>query len=431
MADPPTIVTCPKCAVKLKLKGDVAGKAVKCPKCATAFRIGGAKSAPPAQRSSAPTPQKSLAYTAKPARSDRTAPSSTDAESASKRMTSAKPGKPNKASSKPTSSPPRRRKTQPPREEVYDEVTYDDFDDDFGDDYGFDDGYSDSGTAKSLPSPRKKKKKNSTAKKGKGSKKSSSGKSLQDSVQSMGFPGWILSGCAAGLVAIFLTTLIGYTDIWFLIALMSLVTGTMVGGAVRFAAGDSQGWGPGLIAAVIGLSAIMAGKVGAFYVASDIFGDDEGWTIQDEIDYETSDDRLISNIADDVVDEWLEGGKITEAQIDAHFEENYEENYEDYEEGAEADSSTEYLPAVWTEAKSRWDAKSPAEQADVRAAREQEIRQFSEAAGEAGEAVVHEFRLTYAIFMAFFSLISRSGLVFFCMGVFSAFKLGSDLGTDE
>ena len=50
-----TVVACPKCASKLKLMGDVAGKAVKCPKCAAAFRIGGAaKSAGPDAPKKAP-----------------------------------------------------------------------------------------------------------------------------------------------------------------------------------------------------------------------------------------------------------------------------------------------------------------------------------------------------------------------------------------
>lgn len=39
MAD--SVVACPRCGIKLQLKGDVAGKAARCPKCATAFRVGG------------------------------------------------------------------------------------------------------------------------------------------------------------------------------------------------------------------------------------------------------------------------------------------------------------------------------------------------------------------------------------------------------
>ena len=82
-----------------------------------------------------------------------------------------------------------------------------------------------------------------------------------------------------------------------LIALMALVTGSMVGGAVRFAAGNSQGWGPGLLAAFIGLGAIMGGKVGAFAVAGNIFLDDNTWSVEDELADATTDDAMIGGIA--------------------------------------------------------------------------------------------------------------------------------------
>ena len=323
------------------------------------------------------------------------------------------------------SAPLKRKKKAPPKEEFYDDVAYDD--DDFGDDYGddgFDDGYSDGGGGKSLPSAKKKKK--ASAKKGKKSKKSSGG-GLQDSIQGLGVFGWILCGCASALVAIGLTTLVGYSRFALLIALMALVTGSMVGGAVRFAAGNSQGWGPGLLAAFIGLGAIMGGKVGAFAVAGNIFLDDNTWSVEDELADATTDDAMIGGIADEVdevdeVDEeWLEAGKITEAQMEAFYEEGDFDDFDEY------DYSSDYLPEVWAEAKSRWDANSPDQKLALKKTTEEEIRKSYEAMGEVGEQLAEGIGILYPIGLAFFSLRSFGGLGFLITGVLSAFKLGAGI----
>lgn len=447
-----TIVACPKCSTKLKLKGDVSGKAVKCPKCATAFRIGaksagtgtgtsptGASSVKPKPASAVPSSQASKA----PSPQVKIEARATKAKAASRPVSqsSAKPKKSvSSASASAPASPKRKKKKRapkPPVEEVYDDVAYDDVDyDDYGDDYGFDDGYADTG-GKSLPSPKKKKK--SSGKKGKNSKKSSQG-SLQDSIQALGFVGWILCGSAAGLVGIFLTTLVGYTDIWYLISTMALATGALVGAAVRFAAGHVQGWAPGIIAVVIGLTSILVGKVGAFYVGDTLWAGAADYTVEDELAEATTDNAMMDQIAGRIHEEWVASGKITKAQLtefenklQQQFEEDYElgdyeEDYEEDYEAAPIDYEKNYLPEVWSAAKAEWDTNSPEEKTATKKEVEDVIRKEW---GEFDE-VVEESGLKLAMIEAVVStFLSRGGLVFFCMGVFSSFKLGSNLGTDE
>ena len=456
-----TVIACPKCSVKLKLKGDVVGKAVKCPKCATAFKIGGRSASKPARPVASPgaeTPASAAGTSAKRSASkpQQESPTASAGKSSNRPDTSSSSPKPvagsqprrrksaapaeSAAPKRPAAAKKKKKRTPKPAQDdfyddgVYDEVEYDDFDDDPVDDFGFDDGYEDYGAPQSLPTRKKKKKK---AKKGKRSS-SSGGSSLQNSIQALGFIGWILCGSAAGLIGVVLTTLTGYTNIWFLIAAMALVTGSLVGGAVRFVAGDAQGWGPGLVAAVIALTAIMGGKVGAFYVSSDPFGEDE-WTVEDEIEEATTEGAMISAIAYEVNTEWLASGKITNAQMEDHgrrLMEDFELDLDDLDTDEEEieDYSYGFLPEVWAEAKNRWDSQTPQETEEALEARREEIRQEwqQDGLGEDGEQAVHRFRVTVAIISALVStFLTKSGLFFFCSGVFGAFKLGSNLGTGE
>lgn len=356
----------------------------------------------------------------------------------------AKPRKSASSAQAAAASPKRKKKRRapkPPVEEVYDDVTYDDveyddFGDGYGDDYGFDDGYADTG-GKSLPSPKKKKK--SSGKKGKKSKKSSQA-SLQDSIQALGFVGWILCGSAAGLVGIFRTTLVGYTDIWYLISAMALVTGALVGASIRFAAGHVQGWAPGIIAVVIGLTSILVGKVGAFYVGDNLWAEAADYSVEVEIAEATADNAMMGEIAGRIHGEWVANGKITKAQLtefskklQQEFQEDYElgdyeEDYEEDYEAAPIDYEKHYMPEVWAAAKTEWDTKSPEEKATAK----NEVADVILKEREEFDEVVEESRLKLAIVEAVVStFLSRGGLVFFCMGVFSSFKLGSNLGTDE
>ena len=196
-----------------------------------------------------------------------------------------------------------------------------------------------------------------------------------------------------------------------LIGIMALITGSMVGTAIRFAANPTQGWGPGLTSVAIAFAAIMLGKVGAFYVWSGEMVDDEV-TMEDEIAMYTSESGLIAPIADEVHAEWEESGKITEEQMEAFYEEHIED-YEDYEMGADYDHSADYLPEVWAEATKRWQAKSDEEKEQARNQVVKDIRDTwlgdeaefgdltDEEASQQVEDEVHQVKIVVATIFAF------------------------------
>lgn len=151
-----------------------------------------------------------------------------------------------------------------------------------------------------------------------------------------------------------------------------------------------------------------------------------------------------ATIAGRIYDEWLESGKITEQQQqafadklarefranyeDGDYEDDYEEDYEEDSELPEVDYQKMHMPEVWAAATAEWDAKSPEEKVAAKKEREDEIKL---AWGESEDAV-HDFRLLAAVVEAVLSIfLSKSGFIFFFSGVYTAFKIGSNLGTDE
>lgn len=438
-------VSCPNCSVKLKLPGNAAGKKVKCPKCATPFRIGG--TTPPTTAVPPAVPQKkkkraasSESPEATPRRKKRATSSGTTAGADS----AANPKR------KKTANKKREKKRKPVDE-------YDDFADDFaseGDDFGgafdddfgdggFDDGYDDPYGASSGPSTRKKSKK-----KKKKAKSKSSGGGLQATLHKLGFLGWLISGGLVAAVCVVATTLLGYVEVSILISIMSLVTGTAIGGAIRFVATPTQGWGPGLTSAGIAICAIMLGKIGAFYIWSDAIFDDVGGgdlTVQEAMNLEATDSAMIAEIADDVEFEWMQSGEITNEEIEDWWEQT-DEDYEDYE--SPVDHSGNYLPQVWAEAEKRWKALPEDERNSRLEAARQRVRedygveaedgadgenpdadddQLQEDVDKAVESVRLPIVIIFAIGNIFFPLYS---LFFFCSGMYGSFKLASNLGDD-
>lgn len=437
MSDGRTI-TCPKCAAKLRLKQSAAGKKVKCPGCSTPFRIAASSDRPGLKRNSSPS------TTGKPAAVESGRPAGKKT-SAPKKRSSSQP-------SQQRTLPAKKKRRKPVADDVYgseyDDLAgdYGSYDDDFGaaDDGGYG-SYDDDYGAYDEPAPappRRSRKSGRTAKRS--TKKSPEGRSFQQSIHAMGFLGWIASGGLAGLVGVGLTTLMGVLDIEFMIGVMALVTGSMVGGAIRFAATPTQGWGPGLLAVAIAFASIMAGKVGAFYFwTGELMGDDIEWTLEDEIADSTSESAMIGEFAYKVQEEWLASGQITEQQIEQHFDQQLEEDYEDYEEGEPYDYSTDYLPEVWQEATNRWNALGQDEQEKKREEVRNEIRQdwigedldenmTDQELQQEIEGDVQKIQIVVAIIAAFVNIFfPLYSLFFFCSGLFGSFKLASNLGTGE
>jgi hypothetical protein len=280
------------------------------------------------------------------------------------------------------------------------------------------------------------------------------------SISSLGVFGWVLMGVLAGAVSIVLATFVGYTRVPFLIGLMALVTGPLVGGAVRFAAGESTGLGPGLLALAIAFVSILGGKVGACYVgftgmfsAEELAKDENGQvkTVEQRVAERTTEPLLISEVADKVQDEWLAAGKLTEEQLEAfdamqESESAWDEDDEEVVEGvgvidlgdvpgttvtAEPTAETKpwtpdqaYPPEIWQEAQSRWNAMSAEQRQklidDVRAGIVEEDRSLQEVAPKA--------RIVVALLAAAANIfLPLSNPFFFFSGLASAYRLGSHL----
>lgn len=297
-------------------------------------------------------------------------------------------------------------------------------------------------------------------------------------LNSLGVMGWVISGGLAGVLGVLLTTLVGNTGWGGLVAIMSLVVGAMVGGAVRLAAQEHEGWGPGLLAAGIALFSILCGRVGAYYVivgqmAESHLADTEA-TREQRVAEATSEPVMISRIADEVQDEWLKSGKLTSQELEqfhdarlneqdlreaaeemrSELPESAEESDSDSSDvemvavdleasDASADSEVssedqdgtdtdtepfdpekEYPSEVWQEASTRWKTKTD----DERKSDEEQARtaflanekQFNEAADQA--------QIVLAGIAAIASLILPiKCIVLLPMGVFSAFRIGSRL----
>ena len=133
----------------------------------------------------------------------------------------------------------------------------------------------------------------------------------------------------------------------------------MIGGAVRLAARDTDGWAPGLFAVAVASPVIVAGRIGAFYVIpemSEVFGGSEDKSptqIKEEIDRETSDNGMIAQLIENQLsddDNWQRGAGVTE---DNFYSSAYDEA--EWQELDELPYSEQYNETVWSEGKRRWE----------------------------------------------------------------------------
>ncbi|MCA9038031.1 MAG: hypothetical protein KDA91_23060 [Planctomycetaceae bacterium] len=355
----------------------------------------------------------------------------------------ASPGRPaarrsgrNPASAK-GSSPPRR-KRQSVQKDPWDMPDDDPFGGDaFGDDpysndlygadsYGddldsYDDGYEDTYTSSKPALPSRKKKSGTT------SRSESGVKSSGDQPRNQGFLGWLLYGSLAGVIAAIIHTVLGYTDIFLLALLATFLTGSMVGGAVRFSAGINDGWGPGLTAAAIAIVSIVGGRIGSCYV-SPTYGLDMPLS-EEEVDAliaeGLSEKGMVGYIAENEVeydDDWLQSKGITDDNI-----------YDHWEEYAEVvDIQQRYLPQVWEESTRRWNSLTEEQKAKKRQEQELDLHALYglETDESVGREQVQTFRLLLVVGIALISLFLGVGTIFCtCSSIWGAFKLGAGMAS--
>jgi hypothetical protein len=194
------------------------------------------------------------------------------------------------------------------------------------------------------------------------------------SVRRGGFFSWVGYGALAGIAGIILQTLLGFTNYLWPLLIATIATGTMVGTAVRYAAGENDGWGPGIVAVLIAAFAIFAGRVGAFSLSPDVdklLGNPEAPLTAEEAEKrvaeETTEPFLIADIAAEVEydEDFLQANNIGEDEATDYW----------LEHEGEADPSKRYLPVIWTEATQRWNRNSPEQKEAIRKARETDLRE--------------------------------------------------------
>lgn len=170
--------------------------------------------------------------------------------------------------------------------------------------------------------------------------------------------------------------------------------GLLVGLAVRKGAGDTAGVGPGAVAVIGSVAALLAGKYAAVH-----FQVRHEMSMAPEMTFTAEDMQL--GIASDIVGEWEGQGKKL--------------NWPPGQSLETAEMASQFPGDVWAEARKRWNEIPPDEQTRQIKERTALISEFT---GSLQGMVVDEG------FKASFSPID---LLFFGLAVFTAFKVGSGM----
>jgi len=149
---------------------------------------------------------------------------------------------------------------------------------------------------------------------------------------------WLVGGAAGGAIgAAVWTAITYYTD--YQIGWIAWGVGIATGFGVRAAAGEDEGNGPGLTAALIAVLALVAGKYAATSLMVDkVFGQMEHQAV-------LGPDQIKLDSAAEVAAEWEEDGKTLKWPANQSLE--------------TADEQAHFPPEVWKEAEKRWNDKSP------------------------------------------------------------------------
>jgi hypothetical protein len=206
---------------------------------------------------------------------------------------------------------------------------------------------------------------------------------------------WSIAAAIGGLVGASawagITYFTGYEIGW-----IAWGVGFVVGAAVRMSASSttevSTGFGPGTVAAVGALLALLVGKYAAVHLLVNKEMDNTSEMTM------TSDD-MVEALADEIVEARESEGKSIDwpAQQSGEF----------------PSQESDYPPELWAEARAKWDAVSPADQQqriDTRKA------QIIEMTSQFKRAIVQE---------GFKESFSPIDLLFFGLALFTAFRMGS------
>ncbi len=210
---------------------------------------------------------------------------------------------------------------------------------------------------------------------------------------------WVISGTIGGAVSAGIWTAIAYST-GYEIGWIAWFVGVIVGFCVRMAAGEDEGFGPGLTAVGIAVLALVIGK----YATVSLLVDQEFGKTVGAMPRVTADNfqlELCSEVAEEWTAEkkkikWLPGKSAEVAQ-----------------------ELQDYPQAVRDEAKKRWDAKPAAEQQDLLATRQKVVEEITGSLIAGAKSEV------------FKSSFNGYDILFFILAIVSAFKVGSGMQSDE
>lgn len=366
------VIRCPSCKNKLGLKKDKLGQQIKCPGCGTVLATRMSAESSGSSSSSGKRQQR------RRSESSRSVAGSSEASSPRRKSRRSSPAE--GASKKRRSSSKRVAKPDPVP--LGDDIIEDDWGDesydvgedalDWGDESDLysaeDDGENWLETEQkddwNAPAPlpaaqRKKKKKKKSAESAEGKKKKRSD-GISGLVAGGGVMVWVTAGLIAGVTTFSFTIACGYTGVGILVRLASLASGAVIGGTIRATSGETEGWGPGLVALAIAVPVIVFGRIGAIYVfpnGNDIFGlgSDLALMTQDDVDRETSEDGMIANLVDTELyydDHWWATNGITEDNFHSRAYEN--SGFDD----RVVECADRFDEKVWVEGQRRWNELS-------------------------------------------------------------------------
>jgi len=223
-----------------------------------------------------------------------------------------------------------------------------------------------------------------------------------------GWPMWTLGGSIAAFATVSLWVLCGaiLLDFSIFIAHVSLVPlglGFIVGLGVRFAAGEEDGWGPGLTAAAITFLAILLAKLCFAYliVLSYI-----SLFVNTDLDVDTV---AVQMIADEIIDERIDAG--------VEIGEPLAPPAEQFGFGVSRDIESQYPPDIWEEATERFIDMPLEEQQKRRETAEDEIERTEE------QNLEVEFAFYGIAFLVSFGCFDIIGLP---LAIFTAFMMGAN-----
>ncbi len=348
------VIRCPGCDQKLALKPELLGRQVKCPGCSVVLTT------------------RSPAESKSPTSSRRTKRQNPDRRRHKPASTEGRQAASSSQKSDKRSAP----RPSPDLDPFHDDLEESLLEEEGADNNWLDEIYDeDYGDQMELPGSRSSKKKK---KRKKESPEPQSGRRKKTKKRRTNTaPGnplmWVGSGLAAGLISIMLTVGVGYTGISFLLLIAGIFGAGLIGGAIRSAAGSTDGWGPGLLAVAILIPSIFVGRVGAFYCNPELMGFVSGespLSTEQQLERATSEESMIAEIIDEAVaydHQWMNANGIDDDSL-------YSDAYWESEEEWLLPFEEQYNPLVWAEGKRRWEEIPASKRADRIEFRTQEIK---------------------------------------------------------